>query len=118
VPPATKTSAVPTTRAVFANFFAYLDGAFTELKKLEVHYYKPAPIPVTSITATATGRIIKITINNAIGKTSTITITGRSKVTLKPTVAKKILSYAVTKGTKVVVITANGKTLRKTFVIK
>jgi len=118
VPPATKTSAVPTTRAVFANFFAYLDGAFTELKKLEVHYYKAAPVPVTSITATASGRKITVTINNAIGKTSTVSITGKAKVTLKPTVAKKVLTYTVTKGTKVVVITANGKTLRKTFVIK
>ena len=118
LPPATKTTAVPTTNAKFANFLVDLDGVDATTKTVEVHYYKPAPIPVTSITATASGRLIKVTIKNAIGKTSTVSITGRSKVTLKPTVATKVLTYAVTKGTKLVVVTANGKTLRKTFIIK
>jgi hypothetical protein len=118
LPPATTTTPVPTENAKFANFLVDLGSLGTASRTVEVHYYKPAPIPVTSITATATGRIIKITIKNAIGKTSTVSITGRSKVTLKPTVATKVLTYAVTKGTKLVVVTANGKTLRKTFVIK
>jgi hypothetical protein len=118
LPPATKTTAVPTTNAKFANFLVDLDGVDATTKTVEVHYYKPAPIPVTSITATATGRIIKITINNAIGKTSTITITGRSKVTVKPTVAAKVLTYAVKKGKITVKVVSNGKTLTKTFTIK
>lgn len=118
LPPATKTTPVPTENATFANFLVNLDGVDAITKKVEVHYYKPAPVPVTSITATATGRIIKITINNAIGKTSTITITGRSKVTVKPTVAAKVLTYAVKKGKIVVKVVSNGKTLTKTFTIK
>jgi hypothetical protein len=116
--PTSSTSPVPSVGGKFVNFHVELDGVETNTKNIEVHYYKPAPIPVTSITATATGRIIKITINNAIGKTSTISITGKPKVTLRPTVAKKVLTYTVTKGTKKVVITANGKTLTKTFIIK
>lgn len=116
--PKTATTAVPTTGAKFANFMVGFGTPDTNSGLLEVHYFKATPIPVTSITATATGRKITVTINNAIGKTSTISITGKAKVTLKPTVAKKVLSYTVTSGTKVVVITANGKTLRKTFSIK
>ena len=87
---------------------------------VEFHYYKPGAVVVkpTTITATASGRKITVTINNAIGKTSTISITGKAKVTLKPTVAKKVLTYTVTKGVKKVIVTANGKTLTKTFTIK
>jgi len=59
-----------------------------------------------------------VTIKNAIGKTSTITITGKSKVTLKPTVATKVLSYAVKKGKITVKVVSNGKTLTKVFTIK
>jgi hypothetical protein len=118
LPPATKTTPVPTENAKFANFLVDLGSLGTASRTVEVHYYKPAPIPVTSITATATGRIIKITINNAIGKTSTITITGRSKVTIKPTVAAKVLTYAVKKGKITVKVVSNGKTLTKTFTIK
>ena len=116
--PATKTSPVPTSGAVFANFMASLDGVAGTAKTAEVHYFKAAPVLVTSITAVASGRKITVTINNAIGKTSTISITGKAKVTLKPTVAKQVLSFTVTKGTKKVVVTANGKSLTKTFVIK
>jgi hypothetical protein len=118
LPPATKTTAVPTTGAVFANFFTSLDGAFTPLKKLEVHFFKAAPPAVTSITAVAVGKKITVTIKNAVGKKSTITITGKAKVTLTPTSATQVLNYTVTKGVKKVVVVSNGKTLTKTFVIK
>jgi hypothetical protein len=83
---------------------------------LELHYFKP--LPPTSITAVASGRKITVTINNAIGKTSTITITGRPKVTLKPTVAKKVLAYTVKKGKITVKVVSNGKTVTKVFTIK
>jgi len=118
VAPATKTSPVPVTGAKFATVTASLTGVEAVAKVLEVHYYKAAPVPQTSITVTATGRTIKVTINNAIGKTSTITITGKSKVTLKPTVASKVLSYAVKKGKITVKVVSNGKTLTKVFTIK
>ena len=118
--PATKTTPVPTEGAVFASIVGELTGTTTNAITYEPHFYKAVvvPVPVTSITVAASGRKITVTINNAIGKTSTVSITGKAKVTLKPTVAKKVLTYTVTKGTKKVVITANGKTLTKTFKIK
>ena len=118
--PATKIAPVPTEGAKYATVAAELPGVPATAKTAEIHYFKAVvvPVPVTSMTVVATGRKITVTINNAIGKTSTISITGKPKVTLKPTVAKKVLTYTVTKGTKKVVITANGKTLTKTFIIK
>jgi hypothetical protein len=118
--PATKTTPVPTEGAKFASIVGELTGTVTNAITYEPHFYKAVvvPVPVTSITVAASGRKITVTINNAIGKTSTVSITGKAKVTLKPTVAKKVLTYTVTKGTKKVVITANGKTLTKTFIIK
>ena len=116
--PATKTTPVPTEGAVFASIVGELTGTTTNATTYEPHFYKAVVIPPTTITAVASGRKITVTINNAIGKTSTVSITGKAKVTLKPTVAKKVLTYTVTKGTKKVVITANGKTLTKTFIIK
>lgn len=114
--PATKTTPVPTEGAKFAKVFAELDGETNTGSTLELHYFKPAP--PTSMTITASGRKITVVINNAVGKTSTVSITGKSKVTLKPTTAKKVLVYTVTKGVKKIVVTANGKTLTKTFTIK
>jgi hypothetical protein len=116
--PATKTTPVPTEGAKFASIVGELTGTTTNATTYEPHFYKVVVIPPTTITAVAVGRKITVTINNAIGKTSTVSITGKAKVYLKPTIAKKILSYTVTKGTKKVVITANGKTLTKTFIIK
>jgi hypothetical protein len=118
LPPATKTSAVPTTGAVFGNFIATLDGVSGVSKTLEEHFYKAAPPAVTSITAVAVGKKITVTIKNAVGKSSTITITGKAKVTLTPTSATQVLNYTVTKGVKKVVVVSNGKTLTKTFTIK
>ena len=116
--PATKTTPVPETGAKFASIIGELTGTTTNAWTYEPHFYKVVVIPPTTITAVAVGRKITVTINNAIGKTSTVSITGKAKVYLKPTIAKKILTYTVTKGTKKVVITANGKTLTKTFIIK
>ena len=116
--PATKTTPVPTEGAKFASIVGELTGTVTNATTYEPHFYKAVVIPPTTITAVAVGRKITVTINNAIGKTSTVSITGKAKVYLKPTIAKKVLTYTVTKGTKKVVITANGKTLTKTFIIK
>jgi len=116
--PATKTTPVPETGAKFASIVGELTGTVTNATTYEPHFYKAVVIPPTTITAVAVGRKITVTINNAIGKTSTVSITGKAKVYLKPTIAKKVLTYTVTKGTKKVVITANGKTLTKTFIIK
>ncbi len=117
-PPATKISPVPTENAKFANFVVDLNDVFVAEGTAEVHFYKAAPVLPTSITATATGRTIKVTLKNAIGKSSTITITGRTKVTVKPTTASKVLTYAVKKGKITVKVVSNGKTLTKVFTIK
>ena len=114
--PSSMTAAPPVSGAKFSRITAELDGVETMSSEIEMHYYKPTP--PTTITITAVGRKITVTINNAIGKTSTISITGKAKITLKPTVAKKVLTYTLTKGVKKIVVTANGKTLTKTFTLK
>jgi len=116
--PLSKISPVPSVGAKFANFQVALDGVETTTKTVEVHFYKAAPPAVTSITAVAVGKKITVTIKNAVGKSSTITITGKAKVTLTPTSATQVLNYTVTKGVKKVVVVSNGKTLTKTFTIK
>jgi len=117
VEPATKTSPVPTTGLKFASISASLDGSLDTSSVLEVHYYKAVPL-VTSITATASGKKITVTIKNAIGKSSTVTITGLKKATVKPTSATQVYTYTVTKGAKTVTVVSNGKTLTKKFTIK
>jgi hypothetical protein len=110
---------VPTdASAKYSRITATSEGVSSNDPVFEAHYFKPAPVLPTSITATASGRTIKVTIKNAIGKTSTITITGRSKVTVKPTIATKVLSYTVKKGKITVKVVSNGKTLTKVFTIK
>jgi hypothetical protein len=115
-PPATATSPVPTTGAKFASITAEITGVTSTANTYEIHYYKP--VPPTTITITAAGRKITVTINNAIGKTSTVAITGKAKVTLKPTIAKKVLTYTLTAGAKTITVTANGKTLTKKFTLR
>jgi len=115
-PPATKTTPVPTEGAKFARVFAEVLNKTSIGSALELHYYKP--VPPTSITITASGRKITVVINNAIGKTSTVSITGKAKAYVKPTSSKKVLTYTVTKGVKKITVTANGKTVTKTFTIK
>ena len=117
--PASAISPVPTdASAKYSRITASSEGISSSDPVFELHYFKPAPVLPTSITATASGRTIKVTIKNAVGKTSTITITGRSKVTVKPTVANKVLSYTVKKGKVTVKVVSNGKTLNKVFTIK
>ncbi|MBU6144050.1 MAG: hypothetical protein KGQ56_01100, partial [Acidobacteria bacterium] len=116
LPPAAQNSPVPVEGAKYARVFAELVDKTNSGTPLELHYYKP--VPPTTIAITASGRKITVTINNAIGKTSTVSITGRAKATVKPTKAAQTYSYTVTKGVKKVVVTANGKSLTKTFTIK
>ncbi len=115
-PPATKTTPVPASGAKFAKVFAELVDKTNTGSALELHYYKP--VPPTTITITASGRKITVTINNAIGKSSSVSITGKAKVYLKPTIAKKVLYYTVTPGVKKVTVFSNGKSLTKTFTIR
>jgi len=114
--PATKTSPVPTSGAVFANFMASLDGVAGTAKTAEVHYFK-ASLPIT-VSATAAGKKISVTIKNAIGKSFQVTVTGLKKVTVKPTKATQVYTYTVTKGSKTVTVSADGRTLTKKFIIK
>jgi len=117
--PVSLTSPVPTgAEAKYSRVTATIEGVSSNDPILEVHFFNPAAVLPTVITATATGRVIKVTLKNAKGKTSTITITGKAKVTLTPTSATQVLNYTVTKGVKKVVVVSNGKTLTKTFTIK
>jgi hypothetical protein len=59
-----------------------------------------------------------VTIKNAIGKRFTVTITGLKKVYVKPTKATQVYTYTVTKGSKTVSVSADGRTLTKKFSIK
>lgn len=115
-PPASKTTPVPVTGSRFAKIFAEVIDKTNTGSALEIHYFKPAP--PTAITITASGRKITVVITNAVGKPASVSITGRAKATLTPNVARKVVSYTVTKGVRKVTVTANGKTVTKTFTIK
>jgi len=114
--PATKTTPVPVSGGKFAKMIAELTGVTTMGSAVEFHYYKPA-LPIT-VSAAASGRKISVTIKNAIGKRFTVTITGLKKVYVKPTKATQVYTYTVTKGSKTVSVSADGKTLTKKFSIK
>ena len=114
--PATKTTPVPVSGGKFAKMIAELTGVTTMGSAVEFHYYKPA-LPIT-VSAAASGRKISVTIKNAIGKRFTVTVTGLKKVTVKPTKATQVYTYTVTKGSKTVTVSADGKTLTKKFNIK
>jgi len=114
--PATKTTAVPVSGGTFAKIIAELTGVTTMGNAVEFHYYKPA-LPIT-VSAAASGRKISVTIKNAIGKRFTVTVTGLKKVTVKPTKATQVYTYTVTKGSKTVTVSADGRTLTKKFLIK
>jgi len=114
--PATKTTPVPVSGGKFAKMIAELTGVTTMGSAVEFHYYKPA-LPIT-VSAAASGRKISVTIKNAIGKRFTVSITGLKKVTVKPTKATQVYTYTVTKGSKTVTVSADGRTLTKKFLIK
>ena len=114
--PATRTTPVPVSGGKFAKMIAELTGVTTMGSAVEFHYYKPA-LPIT-VSAAASGRKISVTIKNAIGKRFTVTVTGLKKVTVKPTKATQVYTYTVTKGSKTVTVSADGKTLTKKFLIK
>jgi len=114
--PATKTTPVPVSGGKFAKMIAELTGVTTMGSAVEFHYYKPA-LPIT-VSAAASGRKISVTIKNAIGKRFTVTVTGLKKVTVKPTKATQVYTYTVTKGSKTVTVSADGRTLTKKFLIK
>jgi len=114
--PASATAPVPVSGAKFSKIAVELTGKDNMGSALEIHYYKPAP-PIT-VSASASGKKISITIKNAIGKTFSVSITGLRKATVKPTKATQIYTYTVTKGTKTVTVSADGRTLTKKFTIK
>jgi hypothetical protein len=114
--PTTRTTPVPVSGRKFAKMIAELTGVTTMGNAVEFHYYKPA-LPIT-VSAAASGRKISVTIKNAIGKSFQVTVTGLKKVTVKPTKATQVYTYTVTKGSKTVTVSADGRTLTKKFIIK
>lgn len=115
--PATPTSA-PAAGSKYARIFAGITGKANAGTEVEFHYYKPVVVLPITVSATASGKKISVTIKNAIGKKFTVTITGLKKVTVKPTKATQVYTYTVTKGSKTVSVSADGKTLTKKFSIK
>jgi hypothetical protein len=115
--PATPTSA-PAAGSKYARIFAGITGKANAGTEVEFHYYKPVVILPITVSAAASGKKISVTIKNAIGKKFTVTITGLKKVTVKPTKAIQVYTYTVTKGSKTVSVSADGKTLTKKFSIK
>lgn len=113
--PATPTTA-PAAGSKFARVFAEITGKSNTGSQVEFHYYKPAP--PTSITVAASGRKITVSLNNAIGKKTSINITGVKAASVTPTVAKKAYAYTVKKGKITVKVVSNGKTLTKVFTVK
>jgi len=113
--PATPTSP-PAAGSKYARVFAGITGKANTGTQLEFHYYKAAA-PIT-VSATASGKKISVTIKNAVGKTFAVSITGLKKVNVKPTKAAQTFTYTVTKGSKTVTVSADGKTLTKKFNIK
>jgi hypothetical protein len=113
--PATPTSP-PAAGSKYARVFAEITGKANTGTQLEFHYYKAAE-PIT-VSATASGKKISVTIKNAVGKTFAVSITGLKKVKVKPTKAAQTFTYTVTKGSKTVTVSADGKTLTKKFNIK
>ncbi len=115
--PATPTSA-PAAGSKYARIFAGITGKANVGTEVEFHYYKPVVVLPITVSAAASGKKISVTIKNAIGKKFTVTITGLKKVTVKPTKATQVYTYTVTKGSKTVSVSADGKTLTKKFSIK
>ncbi len=115
--PATPTSA-PAAGSKYARIFAEITGKANVGKEIEFHYYKPVVILPITVSAAASGKKISVTIKNAIGKRFTVTITGLKKVYVKPTKATQVYTYTVTKGSKTVSVSADGRTLTKKFSIK
>ena len=115
--PATPTSA-PAAGSKYARIFAGITGKSNVGTEVEFHYYKPVVILPITVSAAASGKKISVTIKNAIGKRFTVTITGLKKVYVKPTKATQVYTYTVTKGSKTVSVSADGKTLTKKFSIK
>ncbi|NBQ92943.1 MAG: hypothetical protein EBU06_03155 [Micrococcales bacterium] len=114
--PASATAPVPVSGAKFTKIAVELTGKDNIGSDLEIHYFKPVP-PIT-VSASASGRKISIRISNAIGKSFSVSITGLRKVTVRPTKATQTYTYTVTKGTKTVTVSADGRTLSKKFTIK
>lgn len=115
--PATPTSA-PAAGSKYARIFAGITGKANAGTEVEFHYYKPVVVLPITVSAAASGKKISVTIKNAIGKTFTVTISGLKKVKVKPTKATHVFTYTVTKGSKTVSVSADGRTLTKKFNIK
>ena len=123
--PATPTTPVPTTNALFSQIYPEISGQATDIADMvEFHFTGEEaavvvpPAIVTTVKATAskatvkgkTVRSITVAIANASGKSAAISITGLKKVTEKISVANQAFKYTVTAGTKTVSVVIAGKT--------
>jgi len=115
--PATATTA-PAAGSKYSRIFAGITGKVNTGTEVEFHYYKPVVVLPTSIAIAASGRKITVTLTNAVGKKSTIAVTGLKTAVVTPSSSKKAYAYAVKKGKITVKVVSNGKTLTKVFTVK
>jgi hypothetical protein len=131
--PATLTTPVPTTNGLFSQIYPEISGQATDIADMvEFHFIGDEAVPVAppskavSVKATATKATVKgkavysmtVAIANASGKTATISITGKKKVTEKISVANQAFKYTVTAGKKTVSVVIAGKTYKSTVNVK
>jgi hypothetical protein len=131
--PATPTTPVPTTNALFSQIYPEISGQATDIADMvEFHFtgeeaavVVPAAI-VTTVKATASKATVKgkkvysitVAIANASGKSAAISITGLKKVTEKISVANQAFKYTVTTGAKTVSVVIAGKTYTSKVTVK
>ncbi|MEY4417812.1 MAG: hypothetical protein RIQ88_250 [Actinomycetota bacterium] len=111
--PATRTSAVPGSGAKFSRVSVEVDGEESTGNAAEFHFYKPITVAIA-----ASGKKINVTIANAIGKSTSISITGKARATVRPTKASQVYSYTVTAGVKTITVVSGLTTVTKKITIK
>lgn len=131
--PATLTTPVPTTNGLFSQIYPEISGQATDIADMvEFHFIGDAVVAASpaskavSVKATSTKSTVKgkavysmtVAIANASGKTATIAITGKKKVTERISVANQAFKYTVTAGKKTVSVVIAGKTYKSTVNVK
>jgi hypothetical protein len=133
VVPATLTTPVPTTGALFSQIYPEITGQGTDVADMvEFHFTGDAPVAVVPVSNAVSVKVttskakvkgkmvssITVAIAKASGKSAAISITGLKKVTEKVSVANQAFKYTVTKGKKTVTVVIAGKTYKSTITVK
>jgi hypothetical protein len=131
--PATPTTAVPKTDALFSQIYPEISGQATDIADMVEFYFfgeeaavvLPTAV-VTTVEASASKSTVKgktvysitVAIANASGKSASISITGLKKVTERISVANQAFKYTVTAGVKTISVIISGKTYTLKVTVK